>query len=196
MHMLAGMTKIRQICNSPALLADEENYGMESAKINVLLEELQSIQQEHKVVVFSQFVGMLELIEKELKQINLGYAKLTGQTRNRKEVVEKFQQDESVRVFLISLKAGGTGLNLTEADYVFLVDPWWNPAVENQAIDRVYRIGQTQKVIAVRLITPGTIEEKMLELQKRKRELAGELIQTDDEAVSKLTREDFAFLLS
>lgn len=196
MHMLAGMTKIRQICNSPALLADEENYGMESAKINVLLEELQSIQQEHKVVVFSQFVGMLELIEKELKQINLGYVKLTGQTRNRKEVVEKFQQDESVRVFLISLKAGGTGLNLTEADYVFLVDPWWNPAVENQAIDRVYRIGQTQKVIAVRLITPGTIEEKMLELQKRKRELAGELIQTDDEAVSKLTLEDFAFLLS
>lgn len=196
MHMLAGMTKIRQICNSPALLAEEESYGLESAKIRVLLDELEAIQQDHKVIVFSQFVGMLELIQKELKRVRIPFVTLTGQTRNRKEVVEQFQSDPSVRVFLISLKAGGTGLNLTEADYVFLVDPWWNPAVENQAIDRVYRIGQTQKVIAVRMITPGTIEEKMLELQKRKRELAGELIQTDDEAVAKLTRDDFAFLLS
>jgi len=188
MHILQGLTKLRQICNSPALLSDEEFYGDASAKIDELVAQIESKSAHHKILVFSQFVGMLDLIGKELDDRAITYARLTGKTKNRQEQVEKFQSREDVRVFLISLKAGGTGLNLTEADYVYIVDPWWNPAVENQAIDRCYRIGQQKKVMAVRLICPDTIEEKILRLQETKKELVSDLIHTDASVLKSLSR--------
>ena len=180
MHVLRGITKLRQICNSPLLIKDEKLYGDASAKIEQLLEQLRSLTPNHKVLVFSQFVAMLDLIKKELSREKIKYAYLTGSTRNRPEVIHQFQEDDATRVFLISLKAGGTGLNLTAADYVFLVDPWWNPAVENQAIDRSYRIGQQKNVIAVRLICPDTVEEKIMVMQQNKAKLAGDLIVEGD----------------
>jgi superfamily II DNA or RNA helicase len=195
LHILQGLTKMRQICNSPALLSDEEFYGEQSAKLDELMLQINTLKGQHKILVFSQFVGMLELIKKRLEAERIKFAYLTGQTKKREEQVELFQNDEETRVFLISLKAGGTGLNLTKAEYVFLVDPWWNPAVENQAIDRAHRIGQTSKVIAVRLITPNTIEEKIMELQQRKRLLVDELIHTDNNILKQLSREDLIGLV-
>jgi hypothetical protein len=196
MHVLQGLTKLRQICDSPALLRDEAGYADNSAKLDALLEEIRNRAPQHKILVFSQFVGMLELIRARLDAHGLPYAYLTGQTRNREAAVQHFQQEDAVRVFLISLKAGGVGLNLTAADYVYLVDPWWNPAVENQAIDRSHRLGQTSKVVAVRLICPDTLEERMLQLQESKRELAQQLIKTDAAFVKTLSRDDLLALLS
>ncbi len=190
MHILAGLTKLRQICNSPALLNDQEYYGDESAKIQVLMEEINARSGEHKIIVFSQFVTMLDLIRTELDKTSIQYEYLTGQTKDRSSKVEAFQTKNEIRVFLISLKAGGTGLNLTEADYVYLVDPWWNPAVENQAIDRCYRIGQNKNVVAVRLISPDTIEEKIMKLQESKKELVNDLIKTDESVLKSLSRDD------
>jgi len=189
-NILQGLMKMRQICNSPTLLSDEGFYGDQSAKLDELMRQINKLKSEHKVLVFSQFVGMIDLIKSRLDKEEIKYAYLTGQTRKREEQVELFQNDESVRVFLISLKAGGTGLNLTQAEYVFIVDPWWNPAVENQAIDRAYRIGQQNKVMAIRLITPGTIEEKIMELQQRKRRLAEDLIHTDTNVLKQLSKDD------
>jgi SNF2 family DNA or RNA helicase len=196
LHVLQGLTKLRQICDSPALLNDDLYYGNASAKIEVLLEQIQLKAPYHKILVFSQFVTMLDLIKNQLDTSNIRYEYLTGQTTDRQEHVERFQSDDNIRVFLISLKAGGTGLNLTEADYVYLVDPWWNPAVENQAIDRSYRIGQTKNVIAVRLICPDTIEDKILTLQETKKDLADDLIKTDTSILKNLTRNDLLSLLS
>lgn len=190
LHILQGLTKLRQICNSPALLSDDEYYGNESAKLTVLMENITSLKDNHKILVFSQFVGMLELVKVALEAENIEYTYLTGKTKNREAQVNKFQDDENVRVFLISLKAGGTGLNLTKAEYVFLIDPWWNPAVENQAIDRAHRIGQENKVVAVRLITPNTIEEKIMELQSRKKQLVQDLVHTDASILKQLSKED------
>ncbi|SFF73792.1 Superfamily II DNA or RNA helicase, SNF2 family [Salegentibacter agarivorans] len=195
MHILQGLTKMRQICNSPALLSDQEYYGSQSAKLDELITQVLNLQSEHKVLIFSQFVGMLELIKERLDQETIKYAFLSGKTRKRQEQVEIFQEDEQTRVFLISLKAGGTGLNLTAAEYVFIVDPWWNPAVENQAIDRAYRIGQANKVVAVRMITPNTIEEKIIELQDRKKKLVEELIHTDSGFFKQLTKDDLLKLI-
>lgn len=193
--ILQGMTKLRQICNSAANLGDDEDYGYESAKIEELIAQIEDKKGEHKILVFSQFVTMLDLIRKELDNRKIKHCYLTGETKDRQEQVDQFQNDDDTRVFLISLKAGGTGLNLTQADYVFLVDPWWNPAVENQAIDRAYRIGQEKHVIAVRFITPNTIEEKIMELQSRKKELADELIHTDNAVLKQLTKNDLMQLL-
>ena len=195
MHVLTGLTKLRQICNSPALLKDEEFKGNHSAKIEVLVEQIENKSSQHKILVFSQFVSMLELIKKELEAKNISYEYLTGQTKDRAAKVNEFQNNENVRVFLISLKAGGMGLNLTEADYVYLVDPWWNPAVENQAIDRSYRIGQTKNVIAVRLICPNTIEEKVVKLQESKTKLVGELLKSDESVMKSLSKDDLLGLL-
>jgi SNF2 family DNA or RNA helicase len=196
MHVLAGLTKLRQICNSPALINENGvSYGDQSAKIRELMEQIEDKKKHHKILVFSQFVGMLKLIETALEERNIRYSLLTGQTRKRKEVVNEFQENDAIRVFLISLKAGGMGLNLTQADYVYLIDPWWNPAVENQAIDRAYRIGQDKKVVAVRFITPNTIEEKILELQKRKQELIGDLVHTDVSTLKQLNRKELIDLL-
>ena len=196
MHVLQGLTKLRQICNSAALLADEQYYGDTSAKIEVLIEQIESKSPQHKILVFSQFVRMLELIKKELDDRNIGYQYLTGQTKERSAEVEKFQNNSEVRIFLISLKAGGTGLNLTEADYVYIVDPWWNPAVENQAIDRSHRIGQHKNVVAVRLICPDTIEEKMMVLQDSKKSLAKDLIKTDTAILKSLSKKELVGLFS
>jgi len=195
MNILAGLTKLRQICDSPALINDEEYYGDASAKIEVLIEQIESKAPQHKILVFSQFVKMLDLIKKELVARNISFEYLTGQTRNRSDKVESFQNNAEVRVFLISLKAGGVGLNLTEADYVYLVDPWWNPAVENQAIDRSYRIGQKKNVVAVRLICPDTIEEKIMKMQESKRDLANDLVKTDTSILKSLSKNDLLQLL-
>ncbi|PBQ30269.1 DNA helicase [Sphingobacteriaceae bacterium] len=197
MNVLKGLTKLRQIADSPALLPDG-NLTMKgpSSKIELLMQQLEAKAPHHKILVFSQFVGMLDLIKKELDTRAITYAYLTGSTRNRKEVVDKFQKDTSVRVFLISLKAGGTGLNLTEADCVYLVDPWWNPAVENQAIDRSHRIGQNKMVHAIRLICPGTVEEKMMLMQESKKELSDDLVKTDSGFISSLSKKELLTLFS
>ena len=196
MHVLTGLTKLRQICNSPSLLPDDEHPGEVSSKIDVLLEQIEGQIGEHKILIFSQFVGMLDLIKKSLVDRNIKFEYLTGQTKNRADKVKNFQENPEVRVFLISLKAGGVGLNLTEADYVYLVDPWWNPAVENQAIDRVYRIGQKNKVIAVRLICPNTIEDKMLKLQANKKELANKLVSSETEIFKRFDRKELLDILN
>jgi SNF2 family DNA or RNA helicase len=195
LHVLQGLTKLRQICNSPALLKDDEFYGNASAKMDALLEEIDNKAPEHKILIFSQFTSMLELIRKALQARNTAFAYLTGQTTNRASQIERFQTATAVRVFLISLKAGGIGLNLTEADYVYLVGPWWNPAVEDQAIDRSHRIGQQKKVVAVRLICPGTIEEKMMQLQAAKKTLFHDPIKTDAAVLKSLSRKDLLSLL-
>jgi len=195
MHILQGLTKLRQICNSPELLNDEAFYGKESSKLDELLAQIEEKVGEHKILVFSQFVSMLELIRKRLDEKEIAYEYLTGQTKDRSARVQSFQENADKRVFLISLKAGGTGLNLTEADYVFIVDPWWNPAVENQAIDRCYRIGQKKNVMAIRLICPDTIEDKILQLQAGKKELVEDLIKVDENAMKSLAKEDLMALL-
>lgn len=190
MHILQGITRLRQICNSAALLKEDKFYGNASSKLEALMEQIESKSPNHKILVFSQFVGMLDLIREALRSRNIAHAYLTGQTRNRADVVASFQDNPEVRVFLISLKAGGIGLNLTRADYVYLVDPWWNPAVENQAIDRCYRIGQEKNVVAVRLICPDTIEDKIMQLQNTKKDLVADLIKTDSAIYKTLSKKD------
>lgn len=184
MYILEGLTKLRQICNSTAMINDEEDYGNHSVKLDLLIENIKEKTGNHKILVFSQFVKMLTLIKNRLDEDQISYEYLDGQTQNREDRVNNFQNNTKIRVFLISLKAGGTGLNLTEADYVFLVDPWWNPAVENQAIDRCYRIGQKQKVMAYRMICKDTIEEKIAALQGKKKAVAASIISVDDEKKS------------
>jgi SNF2 family DNA or RNA helicase len=198
MMILQGLTKLRQICDSPELLNDEQSYGNDSIKIKKLLEHIEEKTANHKILVFSQFTGMLKLIEQSLKKDQVTYEYLDGSrtSKQRQESVKNFQDNDDCRVFLISIKAGGTGLNLTEADYVYIVDPWWNPAVENQAIDRCYRIGQTKKVIAYRMICKDTIEEKIMKLQESKKKIASDIISVDDEVVKNLTKQDVSDLFS
>jgi SNF2 family DNA or RNA helicase len=196
MHVLTGLTKLRQICNSPALIKEDEHYGDASSKIDILMEHIENKSAQHKILVFSQFVSMLDLVKKELEKKQIPFEYLTGKTKNRASAVNEFQQNKDVRVFLISLKAGGVGLNLTEADYVYLIDPWWNPAVENQAIDRCYRIGQKKNVIAVRLICPDTIEEKIMKLQESKMKLVNDLIKTDGAMLKSFSKTDLLTMLS
>lgn len=195
MHILTGLTKLRQICNSPSLLNEDEHFGDSSSKIEVLLEQIENKTDEHKILVFSQFVTMLDLIKKELIARNISFEYLTGQTKDRASKVNEFQNNKSVRVFLISLKAGGIGLNLTEADYIYLVDPWWNPAVENQAIDRSYRIGQKKNVIAVRLICPDTLEEKIMKMQSTKLKLSNDLIKSENALLKSFSKTDLIEML-
>ena len=195
MHVLQGITKLRQICNSPAILSKEKYYGNSSAKMDVLLEQIENKSPNHNILVFSQFVSMLDLVKEQLIERNITFAYLTGETKNREEVVNSFQNNLATKVFLISLKAGGVGLNLTKADYVFLIDPWWNPAVENQAIDRAYRIGQQNNVMAVRLICPDTIEEKIMLMQANKKDLASDLIKTEESIFKTLTKKDLLELI-
>ncbi|HTN19442.1 MAG TPA: SNF2-related protein [Pelobium sp.] len=190
MNVLKGLTRLRQICNSPKLLKGDRLPGNQSIKIDTLISQIKEHAPNHKILVFSQFVGMLDLVKAQLQLENIAFSYLTGQTQNRKSVVDDFQTDENIKVFLVSLKAGGVGLNLTEADYVYLIDPWWNPAVENQAIDRAHRIGQTKKVVAVRLICSNTVEEKMLELQQRKKNLFENVIPSDNEFVGNLNKDE------
>ncbi|MDW9379528.1 DEAD/DEAH box helicase [Chryseobacterium sp. JV558] len=194
MHVLTGLTRLRQICNSPVLM--KEGYsGANAVKIEILMEQILGKSKDHKILVFSQFVGMLDLIKTELERHKIQFEYLTGQTKDRGEKVTNFQKNNDIRVFLISLKAGGVGFNLTQADYIYLVDPWWNPAAENQAIDRSYRIGQTKNVIAVRMICSNTVEEKILTLQKKKKQLAENLLTTDGTKFQGLSKQDLLDLL-
>jgi SNF2 family DNA or RNA helicase len=192
LYVLEGLTKLRQICDSPELLSDDENYGTDSVKIRELVKHITEKTGKHKLLIFSQFVKMLTVIRRELDERNIRYDYLDGQSTqtSRQGSVEHFQSDDNTRVFLISLKAGGVGLNLTAADYVYIVDPWWNPAVENQAIDRAYRIGQDKHVIAYRMICTGTIEEKIMKLQDKKKKIAGDIISTDEGFIKNLTKSD------
>lgn len=193
--ILEGLLKLRMICDSPVLVGDADNdFGNDSAKLNELIREISENAGHHKILVFSQFLKMLDLIKQKLEELQIPYEYLDGQTINRKERVDTFQNDDTVRVFLISLKAGGVGINLTEADYVYLVDPWWNPAVERQAIDRTHRIGQKKNVFAYKMICKDTIEEKIIQLQEKKKTLASNLIDTEKNILKKLNKEDIAML--
>jgi SNF2 family DNA or RNA helicase len=171
--------------------------GDPSAKLEVLMEQLSELQEEgHQALVFSQFTKLLAIVRSRLDLAGIRYEYLDGATRDRQARVDAFQNDKECSVFLISLKAGGLGLNLTAAEYVFLLDPWWNPAVEAQAVDRAHRIGQTRPVIAYRLIARDTVEEKVLELQKTKRDLADAILNEDNSLIRDLKREDLELLLS
>lgn len=196
--ILQGLMKLRQICDSPAILNETEKFPNHSIKLEELARELSEDMSNHKALVFSQFLGMLALIRKKLEELGIKYEYFDGSTSapDREKAIQSFQNDDSVRVFLISLKAGGVGLNLTAADYVYIVDPWWNPAVEQQAIDRTHRIGQTKNIFAYRMICKDTIEDKILQLQERKRTLAKELITDDATFVKSLTRDDVEYLFS
>lgn len=191
--ILAALTRLRQICCHPALAKGRATLG--SGKFDALFELLEPLLDEgHKVLVFSQFVECLHLLRAEMQKRKMRTHLLTGQTQQRDEVVRKFQEGEDASVFLISLKAGGTGLNLTAASYVVVFDPWWNPAVEAQAIDRTHRIGQDRTVIAYRLLALGTIEEKIWELQQKKAALVRDVLGEDGFGRS-LTRDDLNYLL-
>lgn len=197
-YILEGLTKLRQACNAPQLLKDQKDTTSESVKLQELLSELEENTGDHKVLVFSQFTGMLQLIADAMKVHHISYLYLDGSTKaqQRQELVQSFQTTNEAKVFLISLKAGGVGLTLTAADYVYLVDPWWNPAAEQQAIDRTHRIGQQQKVFAYKMICRDTVEEKILALQQKKKSLAEDLISEDTGLVKSLTSEDVAYLFS
>ena len=198
LSILQGLMKLRQICDSPAIMKDEEKYPNSSVKLEELTREITENIGNHKALVFSQFLGMLGLIREKLKELEIPFEYFDGSTSapDREKAINRFQGDDNCRVFLISLKAGGVGLNLTAADYVYIVDPWWNPAVEQQAIDRTHRIGQTKNIFAYRMICKDTVEDKILLLQERKRALATDLISDDSTFVKSLSREDIEYLFS
>ena len=195
MLILAALTKLRQAACHPGLLKPQR-ISDTSAKLELLATRLETIVLEgHKALVFSQFTSFLKIIQARLEETGWDFCYLDGETKNRAEVVERFQQDDAQKVFLISLKAGGVGLNLTAADYVFIMDPWWNPAAESQAIDRAYRIGQHNPVMAYRLVTKNTVEEKVVQLQQAKRQLSSAIIDQDTGIPSSFSRKDLEVLL-
>ena len=194
--VLEALLRLRQAACHPGLI-DVKRSGETSAKLEAVLEQLREVMDAgHKALVFSQFTSMLKILRARLDSAGVVYEYLDGKTRDRQAPVERFQNDAGCKLFLISLKAGGLGLNLTAAEYVFLLDPWWNPAVEAQAVDRAHRIGQKRAVFAYRLIARDTVEEKVLELQKTKRELAAAIIGEDNALIRNLRREDLELLLS
>ncbi len=194
MQVLQGLIKLRQLANHPRML--NEAYEGDSGKFENVIHTLDNVLEGgHKVLIFSQFVKQLTIYRQYFDQHHIAYTYLDGSTQNRGEVVQRFQQDKKIQVFLISIKAGGVGLNLTEADYVFILDPWWNPAVEQQAIDRTHRIGQTKNVFIYKFITKDTVEEKILTLQQRKLSVARALITTEDSFIKSLTAEDIKEIL-
>ena len=193
--ILEGLLRLRQICNSPELLNGKLPAAKKaSVKIDTLLQLLVDDLGNHSALVFSQFVSMLSLIRKQLDKRKIPYAYLDGSTKDREAVVSEFLTNDKCQIFLISLKAGNTGLNLTKADYVYLIDPWWNPAVETQAIDRTHRIGQDKNVFAYRMICKDTIEEKIVELQQKKKKLAKDLIQVDESVFKSLKKDELLAL--
>lgn len=200
LSVLHGILKLRMACNSSELIKDEALFNYDSVKTQVLMDELQNLPAGSKALVFSQFTSMLDLLEKEFVANNMSFFRLDGSTKvdERQERVNAFNSDETdARVFLLSLKAGNAGLNLTSADYVFLFDPWWNRAVEQQAIDRTHRIGQTRSVFAYRMLCRDSIEERILQLQQRKSKVSEELIGAEDAGfIQRLTEDELAFLFS
>lgn len=195
-QVLEALLRLRQAAIHPGLI-DPKRAKDDSAKLDLLLTQLEDVLEgDHKALVFSQFTSMLSIVRDRLNKKGVVYEYLDGRTRDRQHCVERFQNDPDCKLFLISLKAGGLGLNLTAAEYVFLLDPWWNPAVEMQAIDRAHRIGQEHKVFAYRLIARDTVEEKVLQLQNTKRNLADSIISADNSLIRDLAREDLELLLS
>ncbi len=195
-QILEALLRLRQTACHPALVAGV-SCDEPSAKLDVLMPRLSEVTEEgHKALVFSQFTSFLGIVRRRLDLEGIDYEYLDGKTSRRDLAVERFQNDPKCKLFLISLKAGGQGLNLTAAEYVFLLDPWWNPAVEAQAIDRAHRIGQARRVFAYRLITRDTVEEKVLALQATKRELADAIINADNSLIRNITGEDLMLLLS
>jgi SNF2 family DNA or RNA helicase len=195
-HVLATLTRLKQICCHPAIFAKDKVESGDSAKYEMLLELLQTlIEGRHRTVIFSQYTRMLNIMREDFLQKGICFEYLDGSSKNRMEIVKRFNEDESIPVFLVSLKAGGTGLNLTGADTVIHYDIWWNPALENQATDRVHRIGQKRSVSACKLVTLDTIEEKIVDLQNRKKGLVQQVLNCDEEVISKLTWEEVLELL-
>lgn len=195
-HVLATLTRLKQICCHPAIFAKEKAELGDSSKYDMLLELLQTlVESNHKTVIFSQYTRMLQIMREDFEQRGISFSYLDGSSKNRLEIVKEFNENPKIPVFLVSLKAGGTGLNLVGADTVIHYDMWWNPAVENQATDRVHRIGQKNSVSSYKLITLNTIEEKIVEMQRRKKGLVKKVVSCDDEAIAKLTWEDVLELL-
>jgi SNF2 family DNA or RNA helicase len=195
-HVLATLTRLKQICCHPAIFAKEVAEEGDSAKYEMLNDLLATlIEGGHKTVIFSQYTKMLHILKADFEQKGVRFVYLDGTSKNRLEIVKKFNEDPTISVFLVSLKAGGTGLNLVGADTVIHYDMWWNPAVENQATDRVHRMGQNKNVSVYKLVTLGTIEEKIVEMQKRKQGLVKKVVSCDEEALAKLTWEDVLELL-
>jgi SNF2 family DNA or RNA helicase len=180
--VLDALLKLRQVCCDPALVKTEAAQSVTDSAKRARLRELVSelVAEGRRVLIFSQFVEMLHLIERDLNEAGIAYLSLTGQTRNRASVLDAFAREDAP-VFLLSLKAGGVGLTLTEADTVILYDPWWNPAVERQAMDRTHRIGQTKPVFVHRLVAAGTVEERILDMQQRKQALADALFESESD---------------
>jgi len=194
-QLLQGLTLLRQLANHPVMI--DQEYSSDSGKFKNVLHALDNVLKGgHKVLIFSQFVKHLNLFKAEFEEKQIRYAYLDGATKNRGETVADFQNDPELKVFLISIKAGGVGLNLTQADYVFILDPWWNPAVEQQAIDRSHRIGQEKKVFIYKFIAKDTVEEKILALQNRKKRLASSLITTEESFFKSLTKADIQEILN
>lgn len=192
--VLQGLTKLRQLANNPLMV--NENYAGDSGKDRDVMHKLIDVANEgYKTLVFSQFVKHLGLIAKKLDAAEIPYLYLDGSTKNRMELVDKFQNEDTEKVFLISLKAGGVGLNLTAAEYVFMLDPWWNPAIEAQAVDRAHRIGQTNTVFSYKFITKNTVEEKILDLQNKKKQLFNDLITAEEGFMKSLSEKDILSLL-
>jgi SNF2 family DNA or RNA helicase len=196
MQILEALLRLRQAACHPGLI-DVKRAADASSKLDTLLPQLREvIAEKHKALVFSQFTSFLSILRKKLDKEGIPYEYLDGKTRDRQSKVHHFQEDPQCPLFLISLKAGGLGLNLTAAEYVFLLDPWWNPAAEAQAIDRSHRIGQSRHVFAYRLIAKDTVEEKVLELQKTKRALADSILTPENSVLAGLDRETLELLLS
>ncbi len=192
-QVLEALLRLRQAACDPRLLGKDEAPG---SKIELLLEQLEGLLSDgHKALVFSQFTSLLAIVRQELDDRGWTYEYLDGKTRDRAERVARFQADDDCQLFLISLKAGGSGLNLTAADYVFILDPWWNPAVEAQAVDRAHRIGQTKSVVAYRILCKDTVEDKIIKLQQSKRDLADAIITADKSLISELSMDDLQMLL-
>ena len=194
LHVLEALLRLRQAACHAGLI-DEAKRDVPSAKLELLLTQLKEVIAEgHKAIVFSQFTSLLSIVKSSLEAEGIAYEYLDGQTVDRKSPVDRFQSEDGAPVFVVSLKAGGTGLNLTLADYVFILDPWWNPAVEAQAIGRAHRMGQKNTVFAYRLVARGTVEEKILELQKKKKGIAESIVSEDTDFMKKLSKEDLANL--
>jgi superfamily II DNA or RNA helicase len=194
--VLEALLRLRQTACHPGLV-DPSRVDEPGAKLETLLEQLgEVIDEGHKVLVFSQFTSFLAILRRHLDARGQTYEYLDGKTTDRQARVMRFQEDPDCRLFLVSLKAGGQGLNLTAADYIYILDPWWNPAVEAQAVDRAHRIGQTRRVFAYRLIARDTVEEKILALQDRKRELADSIVRADENMITSLSADDVELLLS
>lgn len=194
-QLLQGLTALRQLANHPYMI--DQEYVSDSGKFENVIHTLENVLENgHKVLVFSQFVKHLDIFRKHFEAEKVPFAYLDGSTKNRGEIVAEFQQNENIKLFLISIKAGGVGLNLTQADYVFILDPWWNPAVEQQAIDRTHRIGQDKKVFIYKFIAKDTVEEKILALQQRKKKLANALITTEESFFKSLSKEDIREILN